>query len=439
MLCLCAWLPVALSAGCARYTALPLPQGPMLAPDVRALDHRDVPIDGRLGVEQVAALALRNAPDIVSARPQRDVAEAQRRGAALPPNPQIAAAFLPLLAGIGTTPAYSVAITQDIKALITLPARRRAARAAAEQVSAQLLWQAWQTVGQARLLAVDLIEGERRLDLLRRSYDVFAELAAASRSAMRQGNATLATLAPDLAAEEGARDTLDDLVRQQQQRRHQLNALLGLAPDAVVTLSATAELPPIDPGGVLRSLPSLASRRPDLVALQLGYRAENERLRAAILSQFPNLTLGAAVSSDNSNIRNLGPQIGADLPIFDRNQAGVALERATRAQLAAEYAARLNAADGLVRASLAELRVQDAQLDQLRRDQPRLDQAATDATAAYRAADIDGRSYVDLLTAKLARAQQIVTVEQARLDSLAALATLTGADLPTLDLSGAPR
>ena len=431
-----AWalLLLALPGACARYVALPLPNAPRLASRVADLRTESGAIDAPLAVERVAALALRNAPDIVSARAQSLVGQANRINASLAPNPQITASVVPLVAGMGTSLPYSVAIDDDIVALVTLPTRRRAARATAAQVDAQLLWQAWQTVATARTLAVDLIEGERALALLSQAQALFDRRVGRSEAAVRQGNATLATLAPDVAAAQSARGAVDDLVRVQQQRRHQLNALLGLLPDAAVPLAPTATLPPIDPAAILAALPRLADRRPDLVALRLGYLAQDETLRAALLAQFPTLRIGGQGGSDNTNASSAGPQVTFDLPLFNRNQGGIAVARATRQQLHDEYVARLNAADGSVRAALAELALQQAQLDRLRSELPALERVASGATAAFASADLDERAYVDLVSARLAKRQQIVTTEQAELDSRAALATLIGADLPTLEL-----
>lgn len=66
---------------------------------------------------------------------------------------------------------------------------------------------------------------------------------------------------------------------------------------------------------------TLTDRRPDLLALRFGYAAQDEGLRAAILSQFPDLILGATGSSDSSKVINIGPNAQVGLPLFDRNGA----------------------------------------------------------------------------------------------------------------------
>jgi outer membrane protein TolC len=120
---------------------------------------------------------------------------------------------------------------------------------------------------------------------------------------------------------QAARAALDALDQKLLAQRHQLNALLGLAPDATVPLADQIDLPPFDPAAIRASLASLPDRRPDLLALRMGYGQADEQVRQAILSQFPDLVLGGAVSSDNSRVINGGPNATVGLPIFDRRQA----------------------------------------------------------------------------------------------------------------------
>jgi outer membrane protein TolC len=428
-----AWTVAAgLLAGCATYSPSPLPTAPQLAPAVDRLAH-DQPLPaGPLTVAQVAALAVQNDPDLRAVRAQHGVAQAQLIQAGVLPNPQFGGAVLPLLAGVGTTTAWNAALNFNFGALVTYRTRQETARKAVQQVDADILWREWQVAGQARLLAVDLIEGRRSLEVLAQARDLLAGRGERLETALAAGNVTLADAAPYLAARQQAQAQLDDLQRRMLGERHQLNALLGLAPEAVAPLAASADLPPLDPAAIERDLPNLPLRRPDLVALQLGYAAQDARLRTALLSQFPGLTLGVSGSSDNANVRNAGPTASVGLPVFDRNQGGVAVERATRAVLHEEYAARLTAAVGEVRARLSEIAATERQLQQVRADLPIAEQRAAKAEAALRTRDIDQRTYVDLVNARLTRLAQAVSLEQVLLEQQVAIATLVGAGLPSV-------
>ena len=222
-------IPAAFSlalGACAAPAELKLPATPKLADSLAGLRHDGIDIASPLTVSRVALLAVRSNPELLAVRAQHGVAQAQVLQAGLLPNPQVTGAILPLAAGFGTTQAWIAGISQDIRSLITLSASRAAARASAAQVDAQILWQEWQVIGQARLLAVDIIEAERLLALLARNRNLLAARYDRSRRAVAAGNETLAVSAPDLAAQQAITAQINDLQRQQLARRHQLNALL---------------------------------------------------------------------------------------------------------------------------------------------------------------------------------------------------------------------
>ncbi|MDB5447058.1 MAG: TolC family protein [Phenylobacterium sp.] len=422
----------ALLAGCATYSPLPLPAAPKLATAPDQLAHDQPLPPGPLSVSQVTALAVLNNPDLRAIRAQHGVAQAQLIQAGVLPNPTLSFAILPLLAGVGTTMAWTASLTYNFGALVTYHTRVEAAQKSAQQVDADILWREWQMAGQARLLAVDLIEGQRSLKVLSQALDLLAGRGQRLEAALAAGNVTLADAAPYLAARQQTQIQLNDLQSRLLAQRHQLNALLGLTPEAVVPLADTVDLPPLDPAAIQRDLPNLPQRRPDLVALQLGYAAQDAKLRTALLMQFPAPTLGGQGSSDNANVRNGGPNASFGLPIFDRNQGGLAIEKATRVQLHEEYAARLAAAVGEVGARLSEIAATQRQLDRARADLPIAEQRAARAEAALRTSDIDQRTYVDLVNARFTRELQIAMLEQTLLDQQVAIDTLVGAGLPSI-------
>lgn len=427
-------------AACGAPADLALPTKPGLTDRVSDLDGGGIATASPLTGTQIALLAVQNNPDLRAVRAQHGVAQAQVLQAGLLPNPQVTGSYLPVLAGPGTTAAWNAGLSEDIRALITFSSTRAAARASANQVDAQILWQEWQTIGQARLLAVDIVETNRSLALLARNRDLFAGRYNRSQRAVAAGNETLIVSAPDLAALGTITTLLNDLQRQQLARRHQLNALLGLAPDVALPLDPEPDIPSWNPAAVARALPTLAERRPDLVALQLGYRAQNAKLRTAVLSRFPNLAFGITGGSDNTNVRTLGPQITLELPIFNQNQGNIAIETATRRQLHDEYAARLTTAMGQVRAMTAEIALLTQQLQTVRRDVAAARRIAAQAAAAFNAGNLDERSYVDLAGARLTKEQEVVTIEQSLLDQQVAIATLIGAGMPEINIPpGSPR
>jgi outer membrane protein TolC len=415
---------------CASYQSLPLVTHVHLKHRLADLDHSGVRIDQPLSVYDVAVLAVLNNPDLLAARLQRGVARAQVLEAGLLPNPSVSASYAFLLSGAAIVDAVAVSVVQDIQKTITMKGRLRAAQAAALQVDASVLWEEWQLIGKARLLVFDIVQGEKLRRVMTEYRDVLQSRFDRGRKALADGNVTLATVAPDLAAVGETRKALFDLERDMETRHHDLNALLGLAPDVVVPLKTQLQVLQIDPKAVMHALADLADRRPDLIALQLGYRSQDEKFRGAIVGQFPALTFGPSFSRDTGDVRSFGPQLTMDLPIFDRNQGNVAIEKATRAQLRAEFNARLSAANSEVLASLATQRLIGRQLEQERAELPVLKGFASQAESAMNAGNIDERAYVDLVSANYVKQQAVLTLEQLLLEQEVAIATLIGAGMP---------
>jgi outer membrane protein TolC len=430
-----ATLMLGLMAGCATYAPLPLDKSATLKSGTEQLIHEAHPFPPQLSMDDVALLALRNNPDLVAARAQRGVAQAQWLAAGIAPNPSLSGSYGFLLGGPGTVPALAAGLSQDVKSLVTLSSKRASAADAAREVDGRLLWQEWQTVAKARLLAVDLIEGEKLRSVLEQNAAQLEDLLTRNRDALAQGDTTLVALVPDLSAVASSRKQIDDLQRQQETRRRDLNVLLGLAPLAALPLSDSMDLPVVDATAVEQALPSLADRRPDLVALQLGYRSQEQKVRGAILAQFPMLSLGITGGHDNTNVRTLGPQITLDLPIFNRNQGNIAVETATRQQLHDEFTARLTTAKAQVQSLLADIALLQNQLAAKRPQLTELEQTFVHARSAYGAADLDERTYVDVLSARNAKQQEILAIQQTLLEQQIAVQTLIGAGMPPVTIA----
>jgi outer membrane protein TolC len=419
---------------CAVYAPLPLDKVAKVPDRVEELRH-DGALPASLGIDDIALLALQNNPGLLAARAQRGVAQAQLLAAGILPNPSLSASYGFLLGGPGTMGALSASVSQDLRSLVTLSARRGAALQSAQEVDAALLWQEWQTIGKARLEAIGLVEGERQLQALTQSAALLQERLDRGAKALERGDDSLAAHVPDLIAAADARKQADDMERMQDARRRELAAFLGLSPQARLVLDEQIVLPPIDEKAVADVLLSLPDRRPDLVALQLGYGAQEEKVRGAILAQFPIFSLGVAGGRDSSDIRTLGPQVVFDLPVFDRNQGNIAIERATRQQLHDEFSARLAGARAEVLALLADqarLRTQYAsRTSQL----AELERVASHASDALHAGNLDERGYVDLVAARNAKKLEVLTMEQSLLEQQAIIATLAGAGMPPVSLN----
>jgi outer membrane protein TolC len=428
-------LTLVLLAACATYTPLPLDGRAALSDGVEKLDRATDSLPERLSMDDVVMLTLRNNPDLVAARAQRGLARAQVLAAGIVPNPSLSGSYGFLLGGPGTTAALAAGVSQDLKSLVTLSSNRASARHAAREIDSSLLWQEWQTIAKARLLAVDLMEGEKLRQVIGQNGAQLQELLTRNRDALTRGDTTLTALVPDLSAQAAVRKQQEDLERQQATRRRDLNVLLGLAPLAALTLSENIGVPAVDATAIEQAIPSLANRRPDLIALQLGYRSQEDKVRGAILAQFPMLSLGVSGGHDSTDVRTFGPQITLELPLFNRNQGNIAVERATRQRLHDEFTARLATAKAEIQSLLADMALLQTQLAVKQPQLEELQQVAARAGSAYRNGDLDERTYVDVLSARNAKQQEILGIEQILLEQQIAVATLVGAGMPPVTLS----
>jgi outer membrane protein TolC len=329
------------------------------------------------------------------------------------------------------------ALSQDVVALLTLSTRKAAASASGVSVELDVAWQEWQVVSRARLLFVDAISLAKQRRLIKQNSQLFRDRYRRSFEAMQAGNEVLPTVASDLVALNSAETQLNDVDQLIIKNKHDLNALLGLMPEATVRLADGVRLPAIDAASLEPLLMDLAARRPDLLALRAGYQAQEEKVRRAVMEQFPKLIVGSNFLRDTTDIRSQSLAVSISLPIFDRNQGNIAIEQATRQQLREEYQARLDAAYGQAKRLISELRLTEDQYRSSTDSVRRLRDAVTTAEPAFQAGNLDERTFVDLRTSLLAREIATAKLEQTILQQRVGLQTLIGSRLPSrlIDLS----
>ena len=437
-------LASAVLTACQTYEPAPLGDRPELVSDVAALtiSPSDLPLrelgahrfdpSAPLDMDEIAMIAVVNNPDLKAMRGQLGVAEAQAFAAGLLPNPQFSFAYGGLISGVGaTTSSVSATLTADIVPLLTRSVRRRAALANERSVRLNLLWQEWQIVSQARTFFARAVELERQRAVIEEYRKLFNDRYQSSNTAMQQGNEILPTVVSDLGALQAVETQLHDIEQVILKNRHDLNALLGLAPEAELRLVDRVSVPAIDTGKLKAIVLDLAGRRPDLLALAAGYEAEEQKLRQSIIEQFPKLNIGPNYTNDTTPVYTVGPTLTIGLPIFDRNQGNVAIERATRQGLHDEYQARLDAAYGAADRLITEVNLIEAQYRASLTSIRRLRDAAEVADRAYAAGNLDERSYVDLHAAFLAKEIESLKLEQTLLEQRIVLQTLIGSDIPT--------
>lgn len=378
-------------SGCATYHASPLgsPQAVLAPPnlaivsaDAARIDRpyltaQSIDLSRPLTPNALAVLAVVENPDLKALRTKGGVTSAQAFSARLLPDPTIAGTFDKRLAGPDPFNGFGGQIGFDLSQLRLARTTRTVGEASKRQVRLDYAWAEWQTAGQARLLGVRVLALMRQVSIARASAAAAQLLLdavgrAAGRGDLPAGDFDIRRQA-SLDTADKARLAERDLTI----ARGDLNKLLGLPPETVLML-ASADPSPVPPAASVLTAQAM-ERRLDLQALRQGYAASEAELHKQVLDQFPNLSLQLAGARDTAANYTLGPTVGFALPLWNRNRGGIAVATATRAQLKAEYDARLFQTRADIGAAVAGLAVVRRQRDDLIRQLPVLQRYA-DAT-----------------------------------------------------------
>jgi outer membrane protein TolC len=260
--------------------------------------------------------------------------------------------------------------------------------------------------------------------LLHRAQTLYAQRYDRSSMALEAGNLTLDVTGTDLTALLDANTRVSQMDQIVNQTRHDFNLLLGLQPDVNLDLTPLPVPQPLQRSILQEALTDLPRRRPDLLALQAGYSSQEEKVRRAILFQFPTLSLGPNWGRDTGDVKSVGIGITLNLPVLNANRGQIAIQRATREQLAQAYQARLDQA--LTQIDLLATRHDLLAQARSTLDQklPILEQMVAKATRAYEAGNIDSLTYVNLANTLLNQRLEAVDLEQSLWEIRIALDTL---------------
>lgn len=321
-----------------------------------------------LSSEEAAVVSVVTNPQLRAARARKGVAQAQLIAAGVLPNPELSGSMeVPFDDTTGAITGLSLGLSFDLMDLLTRPSERAAAKASLKQVSLDLAWQEWQVAQAARQQVFDAAFLEQQSALAKEQEEALKNEARVLTDA---GKRRLVTETERAAAESAylqARAERLDIGSQLDTTRLGLLRMLGFPPEAELHLD-----PSDIPYGVIRNgtdagddttivatafdttgsqfacmptadslLDKLERSRIDLIALRYGYESQDAALRAAILRQFPSITIGLTGGQATDRVKTIGPTLAIRLPFLDRNQGEIAVARATREQLRQEYAARV--------------------------------------------------------------------------------------------------
>ena len=370
-----------LLAGCQSYHSMPLTEARVnqalkvpvwkqlriSAQRIRGIGLPPLPLrpTGGITPNEAAVIAVILNPSLRATRDQRHEAAAQVIQAGILPNPQVSESTALVTGGYrtGTFTGYGLGVSWDVTRLIDHDARVASARYHRGQVDLDVAWQEWQTAQAARLAVYNLAATEAQLH---QAHLAQSELQTNEHVVQKAYNASLNTildLSAARAASQQAQALVESLTQKRDQNLNRLRMVMGLPIDAPIRLSRTIRFParialPSE-RAILKDLPRL---RLDLVALKLGYQSQQETLRAAVLRQFPRLSLGFQQASDTTNVHTTGFGVTIDLPIFDRNQGNIAIDKATRKLLYDSYIAREFTARSAVALAYSDIHALGAQI-----------------------------------------------------------------------------
>lgn len=388
--------------------------------------HRFDPSDG-LDVTEVAMLAVANSPALKVKRDDLGIARAQAFAAGLLPDPQLSLGEdFPRHASAGLTTAFNLGLSEDITALLTRSSRQAVARSQSDKVNLDLLWAEWQTVAQARLLFDEVLNLRAQAQRLAAEQAALATVDQYIQAALRAGNLTYDSASAGLNAGADVRKRLADNAIVLHQAQSDLHLLLGLASAAPLALAGAPYRAAPTPAQVAQALNELPARRPDLLALKAGYQSQQAKLRAAVLAQFPALTIGFNTARDTSAIYTNGFTVGITLPLFDRNRGNIAIEKATRQQLKDDYAARVLGTRSDMQRLLADLATLDQHRISLTAHAQQLDAALRAAERTWHAGLLVWPTYLAIRSNALSADLDLLAVQQEQARQSIALEALLG-------------
>lgn len=440
-------LAVALSssliAACSGFSPSPLdnartdavlsaPDENALAQSAKQLRHPRIPpitldFSKPLTSDELAVIAVLVNPDLKAMRAKAGVADAQVFQAGLLPDPQLAVGLdRPTSGQAGLVNAYNVGVSWDILGILTRRAARRVAEAKRVQVREDIAWSEWLAANQVRLLAerVAFLEAQRKL--AHDAASIAGRLLEASKRNLERHDIKIDEFALRQVAYLDAQDKALALARSLERARLDLNRNLGLPPSEIVPLATqpTASGPVRDAQALFEVA---RNARLDLVALRAGYQAQEYQLQRDLLGQFPKLNLGLHRARDTGNITTFGLSVGVTLPIFNGNRGAIAVSRATRAQLRAEYAARLFQTRSDIAILVADLERIDREMAPLVSQLPSLERAEAVMRSGVGSGDVTLIGYETVRAALLSKRLTLSSLEQAKAEQRIALQLATGA------------
>ena len=400
-----------------------LPPGPL------SLDPRT-----GIGPDEAATIALYSNPALRGIRDRRGLAVAQLIQARILPNVVVSYARDYVTGGntAGAVTAYNFSAGWEVSALVPFLPKQTAARKNLGSVDLDIAWQEWQMAENARTAVYRVIALDAQVARAREGNRGLQESTDAVRQAVDAHEKTVLDLAAVESASQDSRATMLALEQDFERQRLGLNKILGVESQMKVHLRDGLTLPThLDLPDEHDLLYNIESRRLDLLGLQQGYESQDAIVRAAILAQFPKMSVAFVRAKDNTNVQSSGFNVAVDVPIFDRNQGVIATERATRQRLLDEYNQRVFEARSDIAVAIADIRALDRQIAAGQEALPVLERLVDSAQKAREQGNADVLSYYTARNNLLQKRIQLIKLQEQLLEANTALEIASGRYLPS--------
>jgi outer membrane protein TolC len=399
----------------------------------RSPEELHVDLWGGIGPDEAASIALFSNPALRSIRDRRGLASAQLIQAGILPNPIVSYERDYVTGGNtrGTKTGYTLSAGWEFSALIPFLPKQTAARKNFRSVDLDVAWQEWQIAVNARTAVYRVLALSGQVARARDATDGLQKSTDAMRKAVDAHEKTVLELAAVESASQDSRATMLALDQEFDKQRLGLNKILGAEPEMKVVLRAGLILPSrLAPPAEHELFDNLESQRLDLLGLRQGLESQDAAVRAAILAQFPKMSVAIVPATDTGNVHTTGFNVTVDVPIFDRNQGVIATERATRQRLLDEYNQRVFEARSDIATATADIRSLDRQIAAAEEALPQLEKLVDSAQKAIEQGNVDVLSYYAARNNLLQKRIQLIKLQEQLLEAHTALEIASGRYLP---------
>jgi cobalt-zinc-cadmium efflux system outer membrane protein len=380
-----------------------------------------------LSADELAVIAVLVNPDLKAMRAQKGVADAQVFSAGLLPDPQLALGVdHPTSNQTGLVNAYNFGLSWDVLGLLTRSDARKSAGAKRSQVRDDVAWREWMVANQTRQLAWRVGYLTEQESIAGDAATRAQQLLKTSRRNFERHDITIDALSVQETAYLSTNDKLLALRRELAKAKLDLNKNLGLPPAEQIAV-AQPEPPPPMQLDVSALFDVARNQRLDLLALRAGYQAQEYQLQRDLLARYPQINLGLTSARDTGDVRTFGISAGISIPIFNGGRGAVAIARATRKQLRAEYEARLFQTRSDIATLVADIRAVDHEIEPLQQRLPQLRKAEATMRSALASGDVTALTYETVRSNLLTLRLQLASLEQSRAEQRVALQLATGA------------